>query len=85
MARRIQGQLAARRVPSEELVDGMVVLVAGLLLLVPGFLSDIVGLLLLLPPVRAVIRRRALVRLSVRVTGPGAAGVYDVRSRDLEP
>jgi UPF0716 protein FxsA len=55
--RRIQQQLELRRLPGAELVDGLLVLIAGALLLTPGFLSDIVGILLLLPPVRAVFRR----------------------------
>jgi len=55
--RRIQQQLELRRLPGAELVDGLLVLIAGALLLTPGFLSDVVGILLLLPPVRAVFRR----------------------------
>ncbi|HEU0101678.1 MAG TPA: FxsA family protein [Mycobacteriales bacterium] len=45
------------RVPAREVADGFLVLLAGALLLTPGFATDVVGLLLLLPPVRAVLRR----------------------------
>ncbi|MCZ7525912.1 MAG: FxsA family protein [Acidimicrobiia bacterium] len=55
--RRMQDQLAAGTVPGAELVNGVLVLVAGALLLTPGFVTDATGLLLLLPPVRAVLRR----------------------------
>ena len=54
---RIRQQLQMGRVPTAELVDGLLVLFAGALLLTPGFLTDCVALLLLLPPVRATVRR----------------------------
>ena len=47
----------AGRVPAREVADGALVLLAGSLLLTPGFVSDVVGLLLLVPPARAVLRR----------------------------
>ena len=56
LIRRVQSELAAGRVPASALVDGALLLVAGTLLLVPGFVTDAVGLLLLLPPVRAGVR-----------------------------
>jgi len=56
LLRRVQGELAAGRVPGSALVDGALLLVAGTMLLLPGFLTDAVGLLLLLPPVRAAVR-----------------------------
>ncbi len=52
--------LRARRAPHRELLDGMLITAAGLLVVVPGFVSDFVGLLLLLPPIRALVRRRIL-------------------------
>lgn len=51
------GAATAGRVPGREVADGALVLLAGALLLTPGFVSDAIGLLLLLPPVRAVLRR----------------------------
>ncbi|MDE3132458.1 MAG: FxsA family protein [Acidobacteriota bacterium] len=58
--RRLRGALAAGRAPTNEVVDGALVLVGGLLLLVPGFITDVIGLLMLLPPTRALARRGAL-------------------------
>jgi UPF0716 protein FxsA len=55
--RRFQLAVAEGRVPTEEVADGAMVLLAGALLLTPGFLTDVVGLLLLLPPTRAMLRR----------------------------
>jgi UPF0716 protein FxsA len=55
--RRFQEAVAAGRMPHNEVIDGVMIVVGGTLLLTPGFVTDIVGLLLLLPPTRAVIRR----------------------------
>ena len=65
--RRAQQQMAAQRVPGVELVDGVLILFAGALLVTPGFVSDVVGILLLLPPVRATLRVAAIARLRHRV------------------
>jgi len=53
---RFNQALAERRFPGKEVVDGLLIVVGGTLLLTPGFLSDIVGLLLLIPPTRAIVR-----------------------------
>jgi UPF0716 protein FxsA len=55
--RRFQLATAEGRVPTREVADGAMVLLAGALLLVPGFLTDLVGLVLLLPGARALARR----------------------------
>ena len=55
--RRIRQQLDQQRMPAAELLDGALILFAGVLLLTPGFLTDVLGLLVLLPPVRAALRR----------------------------
>jgi UPF0716 protein FxsA len=54
--RRMQATLNAGRVPGAELIDGFLILMAAALLITPGFLTDIVGVFLLLPPVRAAVR-----------------------------
>lgn len=58
--RRAQARVEAGAVPATELVDGVLILFAGALLITPGFLSDIVGVLLLLPPVRLTLRGSAV-------------------------
>jgi UPF0716 protein FxsA len=55
--RRFNQALAERRFPGREVADGALIIVGGTLLLTPGFLTDIVGLFLLLPPTRAISRR----------------------------
>jgi UPF0716 protein FxsA len=67
--RRLQAALVEGRMPAVEVADGAMILLAGALLLTPGFLTDVVGVVLLLPPVRAVIRRRLPALLARRVTG----------------
>lgn len=53
---RVRSQLAQGRMPTVELVDGLLILLAGAFMLTPGFLTDGLGLLLLLPPTRMVVR-----------------------------
>ena len=60
---RLQRTVRAGKVPSAELVDGALVLFAGALMLTPGFLSDCLAILLLLPPTRAVVRGVVLRRI----------------------
>ena len=71
---RAQRELDAGRVPTTSLVDGLLILAAGALLLTPGFLTDIVGVLLLLPPVRVVVRRFLAARYRKRVAAQRAGG-----------
>jgi UPF0716 protein FxsA len=53
---RFNRALAESRVPTREVFDGVLVIFGGALLLTPGFLTDIVGLVLLIPPTRALVR-----------------------------
>jgi UPF0716 protein FxsA len=66
--RRFNEQLAAGRAPGREVADGAMIIFGGALLLTPGFISDIFGLLLLLPPTRALLRRWIVRRAVGRVT-----------------
>jgi UPF0716 protein FxsA len=65
--RRIREQQQAGQIPAAAMFDGALVLVAGALLLTPGFVTDAVGLLLLLPPVRAGVRAFLRRRVTKRV------------------
>lgn len=64
---RFSAAVQAGRPPAREVIDGALVLFGGALLLTPGFLTDIVGILLLLPPTRAVARRLLVKRLAHRM------------------
>jgi UPF0716 protein FxsA len=61
------------RVPAREVLDGVLVIFGGALLLTPGFISDALGLLLLLPPTRAVVRGILVRRLAHRMAASLAA------------
>lgn len=54
---RIRENLAQGFMPAEELLDGVLIFLAGMTLLTPGFLTDIMGLLILLPATRNVFKR----------------------------
>src|SRR3954467_13025084 len=74
--RRFNAALVEGRIPHREVLDGALVIFGGALLLTPGFVTDILGIVLLLPPTRALVRglvgRRILPH--VVVTGLGGFG-----------
>jgi UPF0716 protein FxsA len=70
---RFNAALAEGRAPGREVMDGALVIFGGAFLLTPGFLSDILGVLLLLPPTRAVIRRLLVQRFAGRVAATAAS------------
>jgi UPF0716 protein FxsA len=82
--RRIRADLRAGQVPAVPAIDGALVLLAGVLLLVPGFITDLIGLVLLVPPVRAVTRRLGTRRFTRRVRYVDAVS-RPVGARRLNP
>jgi len=78
---RIRTSIDRLQDPTSDLADGAMILFSGALLLTPGFFTDAVGFALLVPPVRAAIRRYVAARVSVRTQGfrqsetRGAGGV----------
>lgn len=92
--RRFNEALRAGRVPAREVLDGALVIFGGAFLITPGFLTDVLGILLLLPPTRAVARRMLVGSFSrrfvVAAVGSRAArrrGEYDVEgtAREVDP
>lgn len=93
----IRSAMDAGRVPGAELLQGFLVLAGGLLLVTPGLITDAVGLLLLVPPVRRLVaagltryfRRRIVLHVSGMdgVPGPGSAAgrTVDADFRPGEP
>jgi UPF0716 protein FxsA len=77
--RRMQGTIAQGRVPSREIVDGALVLLAAALMIAPGFVSDVLAVLLLLPPVRAVVRSAILRR--IRAGGAVVTSTFGLRGQ----
>jgi UPF0716 protein FxsA len=59
---KFQTAMAEGRIPHREVLDGVLIIMGGAFLLTPGFITDVFGLILLLPPTRAFVRR-GLVRL----------------------
>jgi UPF0716 protein FxsA len=70
---RFQAAVQAGRMPHREVIDGALVIFGGAFLITPGFLTDIIGIMLLLPPTRGVIRR-VLVRRGGRLLGFSVTG-----------
>jgi UPF0716 protein FxsA len=69
---RFQETMQAGRLPHREVFDGVLVIFGGAFLITPGFLTDVIGVLLLLPPTRALFRRW-LVRRGGRMFGISVA------------
>lgn len=70
--RRFTASVAEGRVPTNEALDGVLVIFGGAFLITPGFLTDVVGLLLLIPPTRSLVRRVVLRNVAARM----AASAY---------
>jgi UPF0716 protein FxsA len=64
--RRFNETMSAGRIPHRELVDGVLVIFGGAFLITPGFLTDIIGVLLLLPPTRGMFRGLVTRRVGAR-------------------
>ncbi|MFL5896725.1 MAG: FxsA family protein [Thermoleophilaceae bacterium] len=86
---RFQAAMQSGRAPHREVLDGVLIIFGGAFLITPGFLTDVLGVILLLPPTRALVRR-ALVRgagrrFAVYITGAGGAPrEYDVEGTAVE-
>lgn len=86
--RRMTAAVTAGRIPTRETVDGALIILGGALLLTPGFVTDIVGLALMIPPTRAIVRpvlvawagrRITVAAMTVRTpNSPNAPNGFDV-------
>jgi len=65
--RRISEEMAAGRLPTDALIDGLLILVAAAVLLTPGLLTDSLGFVLLVPASRAVVRKVVAAAIARRV------------------
>lgn len=70
--RRVRAEMEAGRVPTDQLLDGMLVLVAGAVLLTPGLITDAIGFFLLIPAGRRRVRRTIAAALARRFEKPQA-------------
>lgn len=78
----IRSSMGAGRLPARALADAMMVAVAGVLLLTPGYFSDLLGILLLIPPVRTLIYRYLAGR--VQVVSTSTTSSYGFGPRRVE-
>lgn len=80
--RRFNRAIGERRFPGREVADGLLIVVGATLLLTPGFITDFVGLLLLIPPTRAIVRAllKGVVGRRIVVMGGPAGAVYGAAS-----
>ena len=63
--RRIQSELNTGRMPAGELIDGLLVLIGGIVLLTPGLLTDLCGFALMVPRIRALVKTRIQRRFQI--------------------
>ena len=82
--RRFNAALAEGKMPHREVIDGVLVIFGGAFLITPGFITDIVGLFLLLPPTRSLIRTAVARRLGRRVADGTAARFGRRAPRDYD-
>jgi UPF0716 protein FxsA len=73
---RFNRALAEGRLPHKEVFDGVLVIIGGTLLLTPGFLTDILGLILLIPPTRALVRGMSARWVRRRMAMGGGATIF---------
>jgi UPF0716 protein FxsA len=71
--RRFQTTMQSGRIPHREVFDGAMVIFGGAFLITPGFITDVIGVILLLPPTRSLVRRW-LIRRGGRMFGISIAG-----------
>lgn len=86
---RINARMAAGEAPAMELLEGLLLLIAGALLLTPGFFTDTIGFLLLIPPLRrfwisAVLQRALFVQIRGHQRPPGTGSASQGDSQTLE-
>jgi UPF0716 protein FxsA len=74
---RVQAAVARGEVPALPLLEGVILLAAGVLLVTPGFLTDVVGIFLLLGPIRRWLARRCLAWFLARMVGGPEDGSAD--------
>ena len=79
---KMRASVSRGELPARHLADAMLIGLGGALLIVPGYFTDVIGLLLLLPPVRSLIYRALAARFKIVATAPPPA---DPRLVDLDP
>ncbi|MGP4075723.1 FxsA family protein [Halobacillus sp. K22] len=73
--RNFQDSMSSGRMPQDTLLDGACILVGGAVLLTPGFITDTIGFLLLIPPTRAPIKR-FIKKIITKMMDKGTVTIY---------
>lgn len=90
LIRKIQSDIDGGKMPARELVHGVMIAIAGILLLTPGFVTDTCGFLLFVPPIRDAVWQFAKSRINIvnvssnRTQNPGGGGDGDSPTIDLD-
>jgi len=80
--RSVQDEMNAGRVPAMQMAEGIALLLAGAVLLTPGFMTDVVGFALLTPPLRRLFINWVLSKGVFNMPAGSAAGFHGTQSRD---
>jgi UPF0716 protein FxsA len=81
---RMRGELRSGRIPADAMIDGFLLVAAAIFLIAPGVLTDVVGISLLLPPVRGVIKRSVISWIRRQVELKTAEFRTTIRPDDLD-
>ncbi|MEH6727741.1 MAG: FxsA family protein [Hyphomicrobiales bacterium] len=79
LLRRIQSEIAAQRLPARDLVRGAMLVIAGILLLTPGFVTDAIGFLLFVPPIQDAVWGFVKSRVTLVGSGLGSGAASGMR------
>jgi UPF0716 protein FxsA len=82
--RRFSTAVGEGRIPHREVLDGVLVIFGAALMLAPGFITDVIGALFLLPPTRALMRGLLVRRAVLRIVGAPRAPSRNGRPEDIE-
>ena len=78
-------ELGRGALPADAMLDGVLILLAGAVLITPGLITDAIGLALLVPPLRRVIRRRLIARLASKIQVQSVASPHFPGTDDPNP
>jgi len=81
VVRKIQIEMASGHLPGDAIFDGLLILIAGIVLMTPGILTDIAGFLCLIPATRRAIKATIIRRMEAAVQGGSFRVVVDQRTR----
>ena len=70
--RKAKNEITQGQMPEKQILDGFLILLGGVLMLTPGFFTDIIGFLLLFPPTRLLLRTVVIKRLNSRISSPNS-------------